>query len=900
MPVIDKEKIMTTNDGFLQKKLEILVVEDSATQAQNLKHLLESRQFNVTLAGDGKHALEMIAAQAPDLVITDIVMPVMNGYELCRQIKEKESTLNIPVILLTSLANPEDVLEGLSCGADNFITKPFSDEYLLSHIEQILANRKLFKVERVRIGVEIFFGGKRRFITADQQQMLSLLLSTYEAAAQRNVELVKTQEELQTLNDHLEELVEERTSELQSQRDFAETLVNTAQAAILLLDPQGKIVHFNPYFAEISGYRLEEVCDKDWFTVFLPASDQKRVADMFAQAIKGVQTVGNVSSIVCKNGSKRDFEWYDKTMKDKNGQITGLLAIGQDITEHRKGELKIQHLNRVLRAIRSVNQLIVREKNIDHLIQEACDLMVEFRGYLGAWIILTDSNGKFVQWMQAGLDDVSVKAQGKLSFDVLPDCCKNTEMNKKVSLTSGRQELCRGCPLSEVRADCDCLHLQLNHGNQVFGYLGVMIESSLGADEEELSLFTEMAGDVAFALYSIDQTRKMAAGEESRALLEAQLRQAHKMEAIGQLAGGVAHDFNNMLQIINSNTEVAMMALDPSNPAYQNLVEILGAGERSARLTRQLLAFARKQTIMPHVLDLNEVVSSILKMLKRLIGENIDLKWQPADEPCQVNMDPAQIDQILANLIVNARDAITGVGNITIRTDKTDFAQASELTSSDLIPGKYILLVISDDGCGMSAQTLERIFEPFFTTKELGSGTGLGLPTVYGIVKQNNGYIHVDSQPGAGTSFRIYLPYSHAEKEVMAESHAAGKVPGGSETILVVEDEPGLLRICKLNLEKMGYRVLIASDPEKALEIVEEYPDVIDLVLTDVIMPQMSGRDLYVKIKALRPAIKCLFMSGYTADIIAQNEVLGSNIQYLQKPFSKSALADKLRETLQS
>ncbi|PKL50640.1 MAG: hypothetical protein CVV42_02635 [Candidatus Riflebacteria bacterium HGW-Riflebacteria-2] len=890
---------MTVNENVLQNKHEILVVEDSLTQAQNLKHLLESCQFNVTLAGDGKQALEMIAVQAPDLVLTDIVMPVMNGYELCRQIKDDVSTQNIPVILLTSLTNPEDVLEGLACGADNFITKPFSDEYLLSHIEQILANRRLIKVERIRIGVEIIFGGKRRFITADQQQMLSLLLSTYEAAAQRNVELIRTQEELHTLNDHLEELVEERTNELQSQRDFAETLVNTAQAVILLLDPQGKIVHFNPYFAEISGYCLEEVQGQDWFTVFLPEVDQKRISDLFAQAIKGVPTIGNVNSIVCKNGSIRDFEWYDKTINDKNGLVTGLLAIGQDITEHRKGELKIQHLNQVLRAIRNVNQLIVREKDSYKLIQEACDIMVEFSGYLGAWIILTDSAGRFVQWVQAGLKEAIVETQEKLSRGIMPNCCQITEVNHEISLVSDRAKYCNGCPLADTKSECSCLRLQLNHGSKVFGYLGVMLESSLGVDEEELSLFTEMAGDVAFALYSIDQTREMAAGEESRALLEAQLRQSHKMEAIGQLAGGVAHDFNNMLQIINSNTEAAMSTLDPSNPVYENLKEILGAGVRSAKLTRQLLAFARKQTIMPQVLDLNEVVSSILKMLKRLIGENIDLKWQPTEEPCQVDMDPAQIDQILANLIVNARDSITGVGSITIRTEKTDFAQANELTSSDMISGKFILLAISDDGCGMSLETLGRIFEPFYSTKEPGKGTGLGLATVYGIIKQNEGYIHVDSQPQKGTTFRIYLPVCLSEKAV-EETHKFKETAKGTETVLVVEDEPALLRICKLNLEKMGYRVLIASNPEEALKIAESCQDNIDLVLTDVIMPQMSGRDLYVKVKALRPAIKCLFMSGYTADIIAQNGILGSNTQYLQKPFSRSELADKLREVFQS
>lgn len=890
---------MTFSDDTRQDSQEILVVEDSPTQAQILKHFLEARKFQVKLAGNGLKALEMIAEKKPDLVISDIVMPEMNGYELCRQIKDGVDTNDIPVILLTSLTNPEDVLEGLACGADNFITKPFNEDYLLSHIDQILANRKFIKVERVRIGVEIFFAGKRRFITADQQQMLSLLLSTYEAAAQRNVELIKTQQELQTLNDHLEEIVEERTSELQNQRDFAETLINTAQAAILLLDPQGKIVHFNPYFAEISGYRLEEVVGKDWFTVFLPENEQKHTADLFIRAIKGEPTIGNVSAIICKNGSRRDFEWYDKTIKDINGQVTGLLAIGQDITEHRKGELKIQHLNRVLRAIRNVNQLIVREKNVDNLIQEACNLMVEFRGYTGAWIILTEGNGKFVQWVQAGMENSAVKKQEKLRIDVLPECCKIEEMSSKVSLISNRQELCKGCPLAEVKTGCDCLNLQLQHGNQIFGYLGVMIESSLGVDEEELSLFTEMAGDVAFALYSINQSKKMAEGEESRALLEAQLRQSHKMEAIGQLAGGVAHDFNNMLQIINSNAELAMTLLDSSSPVYQNLSEILGAGERSARLTRQLLAFARKQTIKPHILDLNEVVESILKMLKRLIGENIDLKWQPSDQPCRINMDPAQIDQILANLVVNARDAIAGVGSISIRTDRTDFALARELISSDVVPGQFVLLTISDDGRGMSPQTLERIFEPFFTTKELGSGTGLGLPTVYGIVKQNDGYINVDSQPGNGTAFKIFFPACQKENETASEVIPEAAT-GGSETILVVEDEPALLRICKRNLEKLGYHVLSAHCPEDALKIAEEYTDRIDLLLTDVIMPQMSGCDLYLKFRVIRPQARCLFMSGYTDDFIFQNSKLVADIQCLQKPFSKTELAEKLRQTFQT
>jgi PAS domain S-box-containing protein len=391
---------------------------------------------------------------------------------------------------------------------------------------------------------------------------------------------------------------------------------------------------------------------------------------------------------------------------------------------------------------------------------------------------------------------------------------------------------------------------------------------------------------------------KLARMLAEREKMEAQFLQAQKMEAVGRLAGGVAHDFNNMLNVILGYAEMAILKLEPASPILAYLKEISKAGLRSADLTRQLLAFARKQTIAPKVLDLNDTVAGMLKMLMRLIGEDIDLLWKPSGTLWPVNLDPAQIDQILANLVVNARDAISGVGRITIETGTSEFDQAYSDRNDGFIPGQYVLLAVSDDGCGMDKETLARLFEPFFTTKEVGKGTGLGLATVYGIVRQNSGFINVYSEPGTGTTFRIYLPRYESEQAVANETRTSVEAPTGTETVLLVEDEESLLDLGTLLLEDLGYTVLAASCPNRALLIAEEFRGDIHLLLTDVIMPEMSGRDLRERLGASRPNLKSLFMSGYTAEVIAHHGVLHEGVHFLQKPFSVQDLAVKLREAL--
>jgi two-component system cell cycle sensor histidine kinase/response regulator CckA len=370
------------------------------------------------------------------------------------------------------------------------------------------------------------------------------------------------------------------------------------------------------------------------------------------------------------------------------------------------------------------------------------------------------------------------------------------------------------------------------------------------------------------------------------------------MESVGRLAGGVAHDFNNMLGVIIGRSEMALDQVVPSQPLHADLLEIRKAAERSASLTRQLLGFARKQTAAPRVLDLNGTVQSMLQMLSRLIGEDVPISWLPKTNLWPVKVDPSQIDQVLANLCLNARDAITDFGKITIETGNRTFDEAYCADHPGLVPGEYVLLAVSDNGCGMDQSTMSHIFEPFYTTKAMGKGTGLGLATVYGIVKQNSGFINVYSEPGQGTSFKIYLPRHAGGSEQAQAQGAARPVLRGQETILVVEDEPASLKMIAIMLEKQGYTILQASTPSQAIRLARENAGRIHLVMTDVVMPEMNGRDLVKNLLSFCPRLKSLFMSGYTANVIAHHGILDGGVRFIQKPFSRNDLTSTVRDVL--
>ena len=380
--------------------------------------------------------------------------------------------------------------------------------------------------------------------------------------------------------------------------------------------------------------------------------------------------------------------------------------------------------------------------------------------------------------------------------------------------------------------------------------------------------------------------------------LRDQLVQAQKMESVGRLAGGVAHDFNNMLAVILGYSQMALLKVGDDHHLRSALQEIQTAGKRSADLTRQLLAFARKQTVSPKVLDLNVTVEGMLKMLKRLIGEDIDLVYAPAEDLCKIKMDPSQIDQVLVNLCVNARDAIKDTGKITIATSNIFIDGVNRGESPCVDPGKYVLLTVSDNGCGMDQETYLHLFEPFFTTKPKGEGTGLGLATIYGIVKQNRGFIAAQSTAGQGTTFKIYLPCNQAKGSPAVKSDTKKILDNGHGTVLLVEDEPMVLEMTRRMLVELGYNVLSASTPGEAISLAQDHNGEIDLVVTDVVMPEMNGRDLVKNLLSRYPNLKRLFMSGYTADVIAHHGVLDEGVHFIQKPFTMDDLALKIREAL--
>jgi PAS domain S-box-containing protein len=405
-------------------------------------------------------------------------------------------------------------------------------------------------------------------------------------------------------------------------------------------------------------------------------------------------------------------------------------------------------------------------------------------------------------------------------------------------------------------------------------------------------------GQVFHVAYVRDISDRLNADRE-REKLEAQLVQSQKMESVGRLAGGVAHDFNNMLSVILGYSELIMAKLDPDDPVFREIEQIQKAARRSQNITLQLLAFSRKQIFEPKVLNINELIGGFENNLSRLIGEDIALSFFPSRDIENIEFDPVQIEQILMNLAVNARDAMPGGGSLTFETANVSIDEAYCREHLGFIPGNFVQISISDNGVGMDAETINHIFEPFFTTKELGKGTGLGLATVYGIVKQGGGFINVYSEPGRGTTFKIYIPVSKDETEPLKTVDNQARVLG-SETVFLVEDDEMVRKMTEGCLRELGYTVLTASGPEEAIAVFTREQNTVDLLLTDVVMPKMNGKVLYKRLNSVEPDLKVLYMSGYTANVIVNHGVLNKGVQFISKPFNISQLSKKVREALRA
>ncbi len=499
---------------------------------------------------------------------------------------------------------------------------------------------------------------------------------------------------------------------------------------------------------------------------------------------------------------------------------------------------------------------------------------------------LRESNERFRMLFEHSIDAIMLTRTDGSVLAANPEACRVFGMSETEICRAGRAGLVDG---NDPRISL--LLEERSHTGRCRGEI-TMIRGDGSRFPAEISsaVYTDQDRSEKTSLIIRDVTERMK--------LENQLQQSQKMEALGTLAGGIAHDFNNMLSVILGYAELALLRLSPADPSHQNMLEIQKAGERSVALTRQLLAFARKQDLVPKIVNLNEVIAEQLKMLKRLIGEDVNIEFHPCAELWNTQIDPSQIDQILANLAVNARDAIAGTGTILIETANTTHGNACIHPDAGGASGEYILLVFSDTGAGMDRKTQERIFEPFFTTKGVGKGTGLGLATVYGIVKQNSGMINVYTEPGMGTTFKVYLPRVADEAVPQREEEKAVSL-AGTETILLVEDDEQILELVRTMLEENGYLVLAASSPQEACTICEQHQSAIDLLITDVIMPLMNGKELQMRIAKKKPGIRTLFMSGYTADIIATRGFIAAGLNFISKPFTLQALTQKVREALE-
>ncbi len=563
----------------------------------------------------------------------------------------------------------------------------------------------------------------------------------------------------------------------------------------------------------------------------------------------------------------------------------------QEILEHQKSKNRIEHINQVLKAIRNVNQLITKEKDSNRLLEQTCELLIETRGYFNCWIVLFDDENRSREIYQAGFNHEFDSLKRQLAADDFPRCVHKSLAESSIHVFEDPSVTCPECPLSPWYADSSGISVRLEHGDRVYGVMTVSTPRNYAEDREEHQLLGEIASDIAFALFSFES-------EQKRRILEDQLLQSQKMEAIGTLAGGVAHDFNNILMAILGYSRLVLNQLQPSDSIYEDLEEIHSAGERAASLTNQLLAFSRKQIIQPEIVDLNRLILDFEKMLRRMLGEDIQIEITADPELGRIKIDPGQMDQVIMNLAVNARDAMPAGGKFLIETKNVEFDR--EYTDSHLGAeiGDYILLSFSDTGCGMSKDVQSKIFDPFFTTKKKGKGSGLGLSTVYGIVKQNSGYIMVYSEPGKGTTFKLYFPrISETEEKQEREIASVHDYPG-SETILVVEDESNVRQYIYKSLSTNGYRVLLAGDYEEAFRVLASSPEPVDLLITDVVLPGASGKIIADDLVRKQPHVKVIFMSGYTDNAIVHHNVLDKEVNFLSKPFPPEVLLRKVRKIL--
>lgn len=630
--------------------------------------------------------------------------------------------------------------------------------------------------------------------------------------------------------------------------DLLRYVIEHANSAVAVHDRELHYIYVSQRYLERYRVTESEVIGKHHYEVFPDLPQKWR--DVHQKALKGVVSRAERDDYLRSDGTVDWTRWECRPWYNADESIGGIIVYTEVITERVRAEEALRQSEEYKRAIIDASPLA---------------------------IVSISPDGLVLSWNTAA-ERIFGWREEELLGSLLPIITED----QRETFSSLREEVLAGKSFSKIE-----LTRRRKDGSPV--------EISLSA-----APIRNEDGNTSGILAVIEDITDYKQNERERKKLQVQLNQAQKMESVGRLAGGVAHDYNNMLGVIIGYTEMSLEKIDQGDALYHDLEEVLNAANRSADITRQLLAFSRQQTIAPTVLDLNDAVAGMLKMIRRLIGEDIDLTWHPGAAVWPIFMDPSQLDQIMVNLCVNARDAIDNVGKIAIETGTTVFDTAYCADHYGFEPGEFVLLSVSDNGCGMSKETREHLFEPFYTTKETGKGTGLGLATVYGIVRQNNGFINVYSEPELGTTFSIYLPRHEGAMSSERATELSVSDARGNETILLVEDEQSILTMTTLMLGELGYTVLPAHTPREAMRLAGEHTGTIHLLITDVVMPDMNGRELATSLQQSAAGLKTLFMSGYTANVIAHRGVLKEGVQFIQKPFSRKKLAAKVRSVLDS
>jgi two-component system cell cycle sensor histidine kinase/response regulator CckA len=637
--------------------------------------------------------------------------------------------------------------------------------------------------------------------------------------------------------------------ELHKSQELYRTVVESSRDVIMLLDLDGGVQYASPSQHALLGYPAQELVGASALSIVHP-DDVEAVRESVATALRGGESRPYAARVRHRDGHWVDVEGLPAPIPGEDGRAAAILGVVRDVTERK----------RIEEASRHAQESLAREKeNTERLIESA-----------NAMVVGLDRAG-LIQVFNAEAERVTgysrEEVEGRNWFDFLTPRDRYPEVWEMFETSMRRGSM------PEVFEN----ELVTKSGEErLISWRNGLAHSADG----------ELQGLTAFG---IDQTHRLN--------LEEQLRQSQKMEAIGQLAGGIAHDFNNLLTAITGYGDLALAKLAEDDPVRRNVKEMCRAGERASALTKQLLAYSRKQVLQPKVMRLNDAVEGMESMLARLLGEHVELSAHLADDLGYTRADPGQIEQVLMNLAINARDAMPEGGRLTITTANVQLDDGFALHHVGAAPGEYVMLAVSDTGEGMDRETLERMFDPFFTTKPAGQGTGLGLSTVYGIVTQTGGQIWPYSEPGRGTTFKVYLPRVW-ERMAEREEHVSLPHTGGTETVLLVEDEDIVRMLVQEMLEDDGYSVLSASSGEAALELSRSYPGRIDVLMTDVVMPGLSGQQLAAQLVGERPEVLVVFASGYTEDAIANHGVLRPGTAFIEKPFSAPDLARTLRDLL--